>query len=189
MHTEKTLILIKHDGLARNLLGKIISRFEETGLKIVGMKMIWADESLAKKHYVLDETWAKNVFEKTKTTHEREGKPFTYKDPLEFGRLIQSWNSEFLREGPVIAVVLQGPHAIEVVRKFVGSTEPRQAAPGTIRGDFAMIESYAIANSKARVLRNLVHASDTPENAKREIELWFSPNEIHNYKKEIDKYF
>lgn len=189
MHREKTLVLIKHDGIARNLIGKIISRFEETGLKIIGMKMIWADESLAQKHYFLDENWAKAVFEKTKITYEKEGRKFDYKDPLEFGRLIQSWNANFLREGPVIAIVLQGPHAIEIVRKFVGTTEPKQASPGTIRGDFAMIESYAIANKKERVIRNLIHASDSPASAKREIELWFSPSEVHDYKKEIDKFF
>lgn len=189
MVVERTLVLIKPDGVVRSLAGKIISRFEETGLKIIGMKMVWADETLAKKHYQLDEVWARNVFEKTKKTKEAEGQPFPYKDHMEYGGMIQSWNSKFLQEGPVIAIVLEGPHAIEIVRKMVGSTEPRQASPGTIRGDYAMTESYALANDKSRVLRNLIHASDSIETANREIAIWFEKNEIHSYSKDLDKHF
>ena len=189
MNQERSLILIKHDGVLRGLVSKILSRFEEVGLKIVAMKMIWADEKLAKSHYQLDEQWAKNVFEKTKTTHEKDGKKFPYKDHMEFGGLIQKWNVNFLREGPVVAIVIEGSHAVEIARKMVGSTEPKQAAPGTIRGDYASMESYAVANEKARVLRNLVHASDSPDNAKREISLWFKDSELHNYTKDLDKHF
>lgn len=185
---ERTLILLKPDTVYRSLTGEIISRFEKTGLKIVALKMVWADEDLAKKHYFLDEQWAQNVFEKTKKTRESEGQPFPYKDALEYGRMIQGWNASFLREGPVIAIVLEGPHVVEIVRKMVGTTEPRQASPGTIRGDYAMIESYALANDKSRVLRNLVHASDSKETAEREIALWFVPKEIHSYKKDLDKH-
>ncbi len=188
MFTEQTLVLFKPDTVSRGLVGKILTRFEETGLKIAAMKMVWADETLAKNHYDLDETWAKNVFEKTKITHEKEGKPFPYKDHMEFGGMIQKWNMDFLREGPVIAIILEGPHAVEIVRKMVGNTEPRQAAPGTIRGDYAMLESYTVADKKTRVLRNLVHASDSVENAKREINLWFSEKEIHAYKKDLDQH-
>ena len=186
---ERTLMLIKHDGVARGLVGNIISRIENIGLKIIATKMIWADEELAKNHYHLDETWAKNLFEKTKAVYDKEGKKFPYKTHLEIGKQIQSWNMKFLQEGPVIAIVIEGPHSIEIIRKIIGSTEPRQASPGTIRGDFAMIESYVLADAKQRVLRNLVHASDSKENAEREIALWFSPNEIHSYKKDLDKHF
>lgn len=185
---EKSLILIKHDGVLRGLMGKIISRFEEAGLKIIAMKMIWADEKLAKNHYQLDEQWAKNVYEKTKSSNEKEGKKFPYKNHLEFGSLIQKWNMSFLQEGPVVAIVIEGPHAVEIIRKIVGHTEPRQALPGTIRGDFASIESYSIANEKQRVLRNLVHASDSPQNAEREIILWFKESELHHYRKDLDKH-
>lgn len=186
---EKTLVLIKPDGVARNLVGNIISRFENIGLKIIGMKMVWADEALAKKHYLLDEQWAKNVFEKTKLTKQQNNEPFPYKDHMQYGTMIQSWNSNFLQEGPVVAIILEGPHAIELVRKIVGSTEPRQATPGTIRGDYASIESYTLANTKSRVLRNLIHASDSVETANREISIWFDKKEIHSYKKELDKHF
>jgi nucleoside-diphosphate kinase len=188
MEQERTLVLIKPDAVSRSLVGEIISRFEKTGLKIVAMKMVWADEELAKKHYVLEESWAKNVYDKTKAASEKEGTPMKWKDHMELGRTIQSWNADFLQEGPVVAFVLQGPHVIEIVRKMVGSTEPRQAIPGTIRGDYAMIESYAVANEKARVLRNLVHASDSPETANREISIWFTKQELHDYKKELDKH-
>ena len=150
--------------------------------------MIWADEALAKKHYALEEQWAKSVYEKTKIGYEKEGKPFPYKDHMEIGKKIQDWNAKFLQEGPVIAFVLEGPHVIEIVRKMVGSTEPRQANPGTIRGDYAMIESYALADIKSRVLRNLVHASDSKETAEREIAVWFTAKELHSYIKYLDKH-
>ena len=189
METEKTFVLIKPDGVIRSLTGKIISRFEEAGLKIIGMKMLKADKKLAQKHYPLDEEWAKKVFEKTKSANEKEGRQFPYKDPIEFGSLIQSWNINFLQESPVIAIALEGPHAIEIIRKMIGPTEPKQASPGTIRGDYAMFESYEIANSKSRVLRNLVHASDSKETAEKEISLWFKDSEIHSYPKELDKHF
>ena len=189
MELEKSLILIKHDGVLRGLIGAILSRFEQAGLKIIAMKMVWADETLAKKHYQLDETWAKNVFGKTKTTSEKEGKKFPYKNYMEFGSLIQKWNMDFLKEGPVVAMVIEGPHAVEIARKIVGHTEPKQALPGTIRSDYASIESYAVANEKARVLRNLIHASDSPENGKREISLWFKESELHHYIRDLDKHF
>lgn len=186
MVIEQSLVLLKPDSVKRNIIGKIISRIEDTGLKICAMKMIWADEKLAEKHYFLDEEWAKNIFNKTKAVYDKEGKIFPYKDHLDIGKTIQKWNMDFLREGPVIALVVEGPHAIELIRKIVGHTEPRQALPGTIRGDFASIESYAVADNKKRVTRNLIHASDSKENAQREIALWFFPYEIHNYKTLLD---
>ena len=170
---ERTLVLIKPDGVMKSISGKIISRFEESGLKIIGMKMVCTNEELAKNHYFLDEKWAKEVYEKTKKGYDRERKEFPYKDHLDIGSTIQKWNMEFLREGPVIAVVFEGPHAIEIVRKIIGSTEPLSSAPGTIRGDFASVESYAVADSGKRVLRNLAHASDSQETAKREINFGF----------------
>ena len=186
---ERTLILIKPDAVIRNLIGKIISRFEDTGLKIVGMKMIQADDELAKKHYPLDEDWAKNVFEKTKKSYDSQGKELKYKTYIELGKELQSWLCNFLKENPVIAMILEGPHAVELVRKMAGATEPRQALPGTIRGDYSSIESYPLANDKKRVVRNLIHASDSKENAEKEISLWFTPEEIYKYTKEIEKHF
>lgn len=188
MVKEQTLVLLKPDTVKRSLIGRVISRFEDIGLKIVAMKMVWATEELAKKHYVLEESWAKNVYEKNKAACEKEGRKMLYKDHMELGKTVQSWNMNFLREGPVVAMIIEGPHAVEVVRKMVGHTEPKQSAPGTIRGDFAMIESYALSDQKKRVTRSLVHASDSVDNAKREIQLWFKSDEIHKYTKDIDKY-
>jgi len=189
MEPEKTLVLIKPDGVQRSLVGKVITRFEDAGLKITAMKMIWTDEETAKNHYYLDEEWAKSAFEKTRKSCEEEGKEVKYKDHMELGQTLQKWSMNFLTEGPIIAMVLEGPHAIELVRKMIGSTEPRKAAPGTIRGDMASVESYAVGDKMQRVLRNIVHASDSTETAKREIGIWFSIDEIHTYKKELDKHF
>ena len=140
------------------MVGRIISRFEDAGLKIVGMKMTWVDKEFSKKHYA---------------AHVK--KPF-YK-VLE----------EFITEGPMIAFVLEGPHAVEAVRKIVGPTEPRKAPPGTIRGDFAQ-HSYEHANKHGMAIKNLIHASETIEEAKKEIELWFSIEEMHNYKTVHEKH-
>jgi len=176
--TEKTLVLIKPDGVKRGISGKIISRFEDTGLKIVAIKMKWADEEHAGKHYPIDEEWAKKVFEKTSAVYEKEGKPMMFKNYLELGADVRRKNIDFIKEGSVIAMVLEGPHAIEIVRKIIGHTEPRQAIPGTIRGDFTSVESYLVSDGEGRATRNLVHASDSVENARREIDLWFRKDEI-----------
>ena len=153
----------KPDAVSRHLVGKIISRFEEAGLKIIAMKMVWADEEFARQHYgpELDERY-KEVEEK-------------------FGRNVRTELVEYLKQGPIVAIVLEGIDAINVVRKIVGSTYPNESPAGTIRGDFAHI-SKAYANSNDVMVKNLVHASDTPENAKKEISLWFSEKELHNHK-------
>lgn len=153
---ERTLILIKPDGVERSLTGKIISRFEDAGLKIVGMKMVWANEKFAKKHYTDD-------LEKRR------------------GKFVRDSMVKFLTEGPVVAMVLEGVESVEVVRKLVGGTEPKTALPGTIRGDFCHI-SFMYADKKKMVVKNVIHASGNKEDAKAEIALWFKPEEIHSYK-------
>jgi len=155
---ERTFVAIKPDGVQRGLIGKIIERFENAGLKIVGMKMVQIDESFAKKHY---------------KAHVE--KPF-YKG-LE----------EFILEGPVVAIVIEGLHAIESVRKIVGPTEPKQAPPGTIRGDFAH-HSYEWADQKGIAIKNLIHASGNEEDAKDEVALWFSIEELNDYKTVHEKH-
>jgi len=183
MQNERTLVLIKPDSLKRGIVGKIISRFEEAGFKIVAMKMLEIDEKFAKEHYLLEEAWAKKSYQKTKEIHDKIGHKLPFKDHMDYGRTIQQWNANVLIDGPVIAFILEGPHAVELTRKLIGPTEPRQAPPGTIRGDFMTIESYAVADKKQRALKTLVHASDSVENAQREIALWFDAEEIHsNYK-------
>ena len=183
---ERTLILIKHDGVYRCLIGEIVKRFESVGLKIVGMKMVWADENLASNHYQITQEWAKSVAEKTKKAYIEKGVELKESD-MQIAKKIQNMNSKFLREGPVIAIVFEGPHAIEICRKIVGHTEPRQALPGTIRGDLAL-ESYQLGDIKQRSVRNLIHASSDVKEAKREIELWFTQDEIHPYENIHDKH-
>lgn len=149
---ERSLVLLKPDAVQRNLSGRIISRFEDAGLKIVGMKMIWVSNDFAKKHYA---------------AHVKK----SFYPGLE----------KFITAGPVIAMVIEGLHAVEAVRKIVGPTEPRTAPPGTIRGDFAH-HSYEFTDKKGIAIKNLIHASGTKEEAKTEVELWFKPEEIHSYK-------
>jgi nucleoside-diphosphate kinase len=184
---ERTLILVKHDGVLRGLVGEIIRRFENIGLKIVGLKMVWADQKMAQNHYVVTDEWANDVFNKAKSAAEKSNRDFPYNDAKVYASNIQKKNTDFLTEGPVVAIVFEGHHSVELGRKIVGSTEPRQALPGTIRGDF-MHDSYKVADGKERSVRNLVHASGTLEEAFREIPLWFSDKELHSYKKELDKH-
>ncbi|MDP3734241.1 MAG: nucleoside-diphosphate kinase [Nanoarchaeota archaeon] len=153
---ERTLVLLKPDAVARCLVGEIVSRFERAGLKIVGMRMAWCDKSHAMKHYTEDIT-------------------------IRRGEHVRNKLITFLTEGPVVALVLEGIDAVDVVRKIVGSTEPKTAPPGTIRGDFAHM-SYTHADSTTRALPNLIHASGNKEEAQQEVALWFTPQELHSYK-------
>lgn len=153
---QRTLVLIKPDGVQRGLTGKIIERFENAGLKIIGMKMQWVNKEFALKHY-------------TEDVERRRGKH------------VRTWLVDFLVEGPTVALAIEGVHAINNVRKIVGETEPMKAVPGTIRGDFAHV-SLEYCNTKKVVVRNLVHASGNEEEAKYELKLWFSPKELHSYK-------
>jgi nucleoside-diphosphate kinase len=146
--TERTLVLVKPDGVQRLLVGRIVGRFEERGLKIVGLKLVRVDRSLAERHYAV-----------------HRGKPF-------FEGLLA-----FITSGPLVAMVLEGPQAIAVVRSMVGATRPAEAAPGTIRGDLAL-----------ETAQNLIHASDGPETATAEVALWFGADELLTYDREIDRW-
>jgi nucleoside-diphosphate kinase len=146
--TERTLVLVKPDGVQRLLVGRIVGRFEERGLKIVGLKLVQVDRSLAERHYAV-----------------HRGKPF-------FEGLLA-----FITSSPVVAMVLEGPQAIAVVRSMVGATRPGEAAPGTIRGDLAL-----------ETAQNLIHASDGPETSATEVALWFTAGELLAYDREIDRW-
>ncbi len=143
---ERTLILIKPDALQRGLAGEIISRMEQRGLKIVGMKLLQLDDAFARRHYA-----------------EHEGKPF-----------LESLIG-FITSGPLIAAALEGPNAIELVRKQMGATDPQNADSGTIRGDLALYVQY-----------NLIHGSDSPESAERELGLFFGDGELVSWERNID---
>jgi nucleoside-diphosphate kinase len=145
---ERTLVLIKPDGVQRLLTGRILSRFEERGLKLIGLKLVRVDRELAERHYAI-----------------HRQKPF-------FGGLV-----DFITSSPLVAAVFEGPNAIAVVRAMVGATRPHEAAPGTIRGDFAL-----------ETAQNLVHASDGPETAASELTLWFRADELADYERDIDRW-
>ena len=145
---ERTLVLVKPDGVQRLLVGRILTRFEERGLKLVGLKLVPVDRALAERHYAIH----------------RE-RPF-------FGSLV-----DFITSSPLVAFALEGPNAISVVRTMVGATRPHEAAPGTIRGDYAL-----------ETAQNLIHASDGAETAEAELALWFAPGELVDYERDIDRW-
>src|SRR5262245_52291719 len=145
---ERTLVLVKPDGVQRLLAGRILARYEERGLRLVGLKLMQTSRDLAERHYAVH----------------RE-RPF-------FGGLV-----EFITSAPLVAAVLEGPNAIAIVRAMNGATRPHEAAPGTIRGDFAL-----------ETAQNLVHASDSPETAATELALWFESGELHPYEREVDRW-
>jgi nucleoside-diphosphate kinase len=146
--TERTLVLIKPDGVQRQLIGRILDRYEERGLKVIGLKLVQVDRSLAERHYAAH----------------RE-KPF-------FGGLV-----DFIVSAPLVALALEGPNAIMVVRAINGATRPHEAAPGTIRGDYAL-----------ETAQNIVHASDGPEAATAELALWFADAELFDYERDVDRW-
>jgi len=180
-------VIVKPDGLKRGLTGEILARFERSGLKIVGIKMIHPGEDLVEKHYPYSrEEFIKGMGEKTLKVYEEYGKDpvetFGTKDPMEIGKKINSWNIAFLTSNPVIVVLLEGAHAVDNARAVAGATMPVAAPGGTIRGDFAL-DSAAYANEEQRAVKNLIHVSGSPEEAKYEEDIWFSDNEKFDYKR------
>ncbi len=189
MHTinkEQTLILAKPDALQRGLVGEIIKRFEIRGLKVVGMKMVKPTADHIKKHYLATKEQLEGMGNKSLDNLKQLGlnsiKVLGTDNALEIGKMINNWNFEFLSSSPVIAMVFQGPHAVDMGRKIVGMTLPFKADIGTIRGDFS-VDSSTLGNFNKRPIRNLVHASGSIQEAKREIKHWFSEKEIFKYKR------
>lgn len=157
MAIEQTLVLVKPDGVSRGIIGEVIKRFEQRGLKIIALKLVQVNMDHAKKHY-------------TEDIAERHGEK------------IRQANLDFITEGPVVAMIIEGVDAIENVRKLAGATESKSALPGTIRGDFSH-QSYGHADEKGTVVKNVIHASGNEEDAKHEVALWFSIDEIFDYKR------
>lgn len=173
---ERTLVLIKPDAFNRGLVGEIISRFERVGLSLEEMKIVNATTEIVGRHYPDNKDWVRSVGKKTvdvyKKYHLNIAGDLGANDTLEVGNLVRKWLIRQMTSGPIIAIILSGNHAIEVVRKIVGNTVPLFAELGTIRGDFS-IDSPDLSIKEKRALQNLVHASSTIEEAKREISLWF----------------
>lgn len=181
---QKTVVLIKPDGVRKGIIGEVISKFEKVGLKLVAAKLIWVDKTHVGKHYADDDEYHKVVGEKTLENYDKYGfdanESLGTKDPVEIGKIIREWNMEFLSSGPVFAILLEGPDAVRIVRKIVGDTFPADASPGTIRGDYSL-DSAKISNIAKRSTQNIVHASGNEEEANFERKLWFKEEEIYDY--------
>lgn len=186
-NTERTLVILKPDSVKRGLAGEIITRFEKVGLKIVAVKLLTAHKELVESHYPADREalWVgigNKTLDNYRSLDMDPMESLGTSDAKEIGKMVRVWLMDYLMQGPVLAMVLEAPHAVELVRKMAGHTLPLLSAPGTIRGDYAYDSSY-LANSNKRAIENLLHASGTMEEADYEIPLWFSPKEIHSYKR------
>jgi len=178
---ERTLVIIKPDGIQRSLIGEVIKRYERSGLKLIGLKMMVATPEFVEKHYTLDPTWRQRNGQKTIDAYKSKGLTPPSEDPLEVNAVTLEKLKKYLSCGPIIPMVWQGMHAVGVVRKITGGTEPLTSDVGTIRGDFT-IDSYEVADIDSRSTRNIVHASGSPEEAEGEINLWFKSEELVNYR-------
>lgn len=177
---EQSFVMIKHDGIQRNLVGEIISRFERAGLKIVGLKMIVADRKRAIEHYGKDDIWCESKGTKMIDTIIKNGGTAD-KSAVEYGRGIVNTLIDYITAGPVVQMVLEGNHAVAIVKKLVGGTEPLSSDVGTIRGDYT-IDSYELSNVLGRATRNLVHCTGESHEAEFEVNLWFTKEELQAFK-------
>ena len=178
-HQERSLVILKPDAVQRSLIGEIVGRFERVGLKISALKMLMATEEQCIAHYNKDEEWFQRkgagIVEDLKT----HGKPVK-KEAVEYGRDIIRLMVTYMTAAPLVAFIVEGNQAVAVTKKLVGTTEPTTSDVGTIRGDFT-IDSYAHSVYEDRGTRNLIHCSDSVDEAEREIDLWFTENEIMQY--------
>ncbi len=178
---ERTLAIIKPDGIQRALIGEIIGRYERIGLKLVGLKLMIPTAEMVEKHYTLDAGWYDAVGAKSIKGFLDKGLTPPTNDPRALAKNILERLVKYLTSGPVIAMVWQGAHAVNIVRKITGGTEPLTSDVGTIRGDF-VLDSYQMSEVDTRSIRNLVHASGSVKEAEDEIAHWFKPEEIMDYK-------
>jgi nucleoside-diphosphate kinase len=178
-HEERTLVILKPDTVQRSLIGEVIRRFERTGLKFTAMKMFVPTEKDLMTHYNKDEAWflkKGNRIIEDLTSHNLP----VEKDALEYGKDIIRTIVHYMTAAPVIALVLEGNQAVAVVTKLVGTTEPSTSDVGTIRGDYTL-DSYSHSSYENRAVRNLIHCSESPEEAEREIAIWFKEEEVMEY--------
>lgn len=181
VYPQKTVIILKHDAVARGLMGEILNRFERAGLTLVALKFIQAEKEIAVKHYPSDQQWLKTVGERTLAEYQEKRldpiEQIGTEDPIKIGQMVKDWSIGYLTEGPVLATVWKGFDAIKQARKIIGSTNPASAAPGTVRGDFST-DNAEIANALKRPFRNLIHASGDEGEARNELDLWFEASEM-----------
>lgn len=183
---ERTFVLIKPDGVRKGLIGEVIRRFEQRDLKIVALEMFMPSYEMIDNHYPKNDDWVKRVGQKTLDTYAKFGYDPIIEvgttDSFEIGKLVRNWLIEYMTSAPLVRMVVQGVHAVEMVRKICGVTMPYQADMGTIRGDFSA-DSPALANKEKRAVMNIVHSSETAEEAEHEINHWFgkSKTSIFDY--------
>ncbi len=178
---ERTLVIIKPDGIQRSLMGEIIKRYERLGLKLVAIKMLVPTAEHIEKHYTLDPEWRRITGEKTINSYKSKGLKPPSEDPLAITAVILKNLKTYMTSGPVIAMIWQGAHAVQIVRKITGGTEPLSSDVGSIRGDY-VLDSYQMTDADGRSIRNLIHASGTVKEAEDEINHWFKKEEIINYR-------
>lgn len=183
---EQTYVMIKPDGVKKGLIGEIIRRFEQRDLKIVALEMFQPTHEQMDNHYPKNEEWITRLGQKTMSTYEKYGydalADFGTIEPYKIGPDIRKWLINYMMSAPLIKMIVQGVHAVDVVRKIAGDTMPYKADMGTIRGDFS-IDSPALANKEKRAVMNVIHCSETPEEAEHEIKHWFGSSIIHKYKR------
>jgi len=177
---ERTFVIIKPDGVQRSLIGEIIKRYEKIGLKLIGLKMGVTTADMIEKHYTIDPEWMRKTGEKTIANYKKKGAKPPSDDPIEITKIVLKNLKKYMTSGPVIMMVWQGAHAVGIVRKITGTTEPLTSDVGTIRGDF-VLDSYIMSDTDGRAVRNILHASGTVEEAEKEIALWFREDELINY--------
>jgi len=181
---ERSLVLIKPDGVQRALIGEVVKRFEQRGLKIVALKMTKPSPEHINDHYPKDDKWIERLGEKGFNVFAELGidpkEAMGTDDKKEAGKMVRQWLMDYMTAAPIVAMVIEGIHARDMVRKIVGPTLPSKAPIGTIRGDFS-VDSPAAANIEKRSIKNIIHASETAEEAENEIKHWFSEEEIYEW--------
>lgn len=178
---ERTLVLIKPDGIQRTLIGEIIKRYEQVGLKLIALKMIVPTAKHVEEHYTLDPNWRRVTGEKSIKGYKDKGLTPPSEDPLVITAKVLEGLKKYLTSGPVIAMIWEGAHAIKIIRKITGGTEPLTSDVGTIRGDY-VLDSYAMTDADNRAIRNLIHASGSVDEADKEIKHWFKKDEVIDYR-------
>lgn len=183
---ERTVVIVKPDGVKRGLVGEIISRLERRGLKVIALEMFSTTKEQIDNHYPKSQEWIGRLGEKTLANYQKYGwdakKELGTADTMEIGKMVRGWLLDYMTSSPLVKMVVKGIHAVDMVRKIAGPTMPAAAEMGTIRGDFSVDDATA-ANRDKRAIHNIVHASETPEEAEHEIQFWFAPEEIHDYKR------
>lgn len=183
---QQTLVLVKPDGVKRGLIGEVVGRIERRGLKVVAMKMVAVDRAHLENHFPKSDEWVGRLGDKGLKTFAEYSldvkEHLGTDDRMEIGKKVKESLFTYMISGPIVAIVIEGLHAIDMVRKLAGHTLPVFAEMGTVRGDFS-VDSPAIANVEGRAIHNIMHASETPEEAQNEIALWFKPEEVHSYKR------